>query len=224
MTKRTLTAFFFSCLLTLCGAVAICSAQSFDISSGGQPTITGAVGGSISGSSDVRQNLSVTVNFGELSPANPNSLVKVVIPIAIRSTAAYQISVSFVTGTPNTDPQAIQPSDVGFGVVNLRPMGNQSQICNNHTIVAPYNNDPSQTVTIGASGRATYPSSFLNVIGSPVVLRGPRLTRIGTVNRAPDNGYIFDAIFVIKPQFYSSGISSATINFNISAGPNVSCQ
>jgi hypothetical protein len=201
-----------------------CLAQRFDISSGGQPTITGAIGGSVVGSSDTRQNLSVTVNFGELSPVNTNNIVKVVVPIAIRSLDPYQISVSFTAGTINLDPQAIQAQDVGFGIMNMRRMGNQAQVCSNHTIASPYNNDPSQNVTIGTNGRATYPSSLANIVYTPVVLSGPKLTRINTINRAPDEGYIFDAVFTIKPQFYSSGISNATITFTISSGPSVNCQ
>ena len=44
------------------------SAQALDISSGGQPTITGAVNGTVTGSASVLNDLVVTVNFGEVSP------------------------------------------------------------------------------------------------------------------------------------------------------------
>ena len=61
------------------------SAQALDISSGGQPTITGGVKGLVTGSASVLNDLVVTVNFGEVSPLNPNAAVKVVVPIALRS-------------------------------------------------------------------------------------------------------------------------------------------
>src|ERR1043166_10017275 len=67
------------------------SAQALDISSGGQPTINGAVNGSVAGSVSVTSDLVVTINFGEVSPLNQNSIVKVVVPIAIRSNQPYQI-------------------------------------------------------------------------------------------------------------------------------------
>src|SRR5438874_1131164 len=106
------------CLLLL-GGLCNVFAQNYDISSGGAPTITGASGGSVTGSSNVLNNLLVTINFGEVSPANANNIVKVVVPIAIRSKNAYEVTVS-AAGATNANPQAIQRSDVGFGVNNFR--------------------------------------------------------------------------------------------------------
>ena len=69
-------------LLILLTVAETVSAQALDISSGGQPTITGAVNGSVTGSASVLNDLVVTVNFGEVSPLNPNAIVKVIVPIA----------------------------------------------------------------------------------------------------------------------------------------------
>ncbi|HEX2269622.1 MAG TPA: hypothetical protein VHH35_08810, partial [Pyrinomonadaceae bacterium] len=159
------------------------SAQILDISSGGQPTITGAVGGSVSGSADVRNNLVVTVNFGEVSPLNPNQIVKVIVPIGIRGRIPYQVSVS-ISGVANANPQALQASDVGLGIQNMRQMGNQAQVCNQsaHIIRSPFNNDPATSATIGGNGRVTYPSSLASLSGSTVLLSGPRLTRNNSPN------------------------------------------
>ena len=65
--------------LSLAGLGVDMHAQTFDISSGGAPTITGAVGGSVTGSSSVLNNLLVTINFGEVSPSNTNSIVKITV-------------------------------------------------------------------------------------------------------------------------------------------------
>ena len=210
------------CLLIACAATTI-SAQALDISSGGQPTITGTLGGSVTGSASVLNNLVVTINFGEVSPANTNAIVKVVVPIGIRSTQPYQVSVS-VAGLGNANPQALQASDIGFGVGNLRSLGAGAKVCtrSGHIFYPPFNNDPANTVTINGSGRAAYQSSLANISGSTVILSGPRLTS-GSVTRATDNGYAFDAIFAITPQFFAAGVSSATLTFTISAGPNVPC-
>src|ERR1044072_4583907 len=129
MTKlRAITIAIFSGLLALCAA-GPASAQTFDIGSGGAPTITGARGGSVTGTADLTQDLVITINFGEVSPINTNNLVKVVVPVGIRSTAPYQVAVSVVS-TFNGNPQAVQRSDIGFGVNNMRQMGNKSQDCN----------------------------------------------------------------------------------------------
>jgi hypothetical protein len=225
MTKlRAITFAVFSCLFAVCGAGSPASAQSFDIGSGGQPTITGALNGSVTGSPDTTQNLVVTVNFGEVSPVNTNNLVRVVVPIAIRSNSPYQVSVS-VAGSFNSNPQAVQPSDLGFGAINIRQMGNKSQDCgqSQHLFRAPFNNDPAANITLDAQGRIAYPSSLANVGANTVILSGPKLTKGNVTKHEENNGYIFDAILTIKPQFYVFGTFNATITFTISAGPNVPC-
>src|SRR5918993_5227311 len=98
------------------------SAQALDISSGGQPTITGAVNGSVTGSASVLNDLVVTINFGEVSPLNTSGIVKVIVPIALRSNQPYQVSVSF-SGLSNANSQALQASDVGFGIQSPRLLG-----------------------------------------------------------------------------------------------------
>lgn len=220
---RVLTISGFCLLLTLC-AFGSSAAQTFDISSGGQPTISGSVGGSVTGSSSLLNDLVVTISFGEISPANANSIVYVVVPIGIRSTQPYQVTVSR-TGPSNANAQALQPSDVGFGVNNLQAMGSNSQVCtnSNHIFYAPFANDPSATVTIAANGRASYQSTLSNVSGTTVILSGPRLSKTSKAFRRTDNGYVFNAMFAITPEFFAAGTSSATLTFTISSGPNVTC-
>jgi hypothetical protein len=223
MTLRLATSAIFVCLLLVCAAATI-SAQNFDISSGGQPTITGALTGSVTGSSSVLNNLSVTINFGEIYPTNTNSLVKVVVPIAIRGSQPYQVAVA-IAGLGNANPQALQASDIGFGANNMHAMGAKASVCTNssHIFYSPFGNDPAVTKTISANGRATYQSMLSNISVSTVILSGPRLTKNNNGSRGTDDGYVFDAIFAITPQFFAAGTSSATLTFTISAGPNAPC-
>ncbi len=197
-------------------------AQALDISSGGAPTITGAVGGSVTGSASVLNDLVVTINFGEISPSNTNNIVKVVVPIAVRSNQAYKVQAA-VTGTVNANAQALQRTDIGFGINNWRAMGSNSRVCvNPHIFYSPFSNDPSSNVTINAAGRATYPSDLGDAATATTILSGPRLSN-GGGSRATNDGYIFDAIFAITPQFYATGTTSATITLTISAGPASAC-
>ena len=199
-------------------------AQALDISSGGQPTITGAVNGSVTGTASVQGDLAVTINFGEVSPANTNAIVKVVVPIALRSNQPYQVTVS-MSGMNNANTQALQTSDVGFGVQNLRLLGGAGQTCNQstHIVRSPFNNDPATTATVSSNGRVSYASSLANLSGSTVILSGPELSKNNSAKRQLSDGWIFDAIFTLTPQFFAPGVSSATLIFNISAGPNVPC-
>jgi hypothetical protein len=98
-------------------------------------------------------------------------------------------------------------------------------VCSNsaHIFYTPFNNDPATTRTInGTTGRAQYPSTLNNIGVATTILSGPRLTQ-GSMNRATTNGYIFDTIFVITPQFYAVGTASGTITFTISDGPTAPC-
>src|SRR5688500_1435836 len=91
-------------ILLIIGGHVTAVGQTYDISSGGLPTITGASGASVSGSSSTTADLSVTINFGDVSPSNTNSIVKVVVPIATRSTGPYRVT-AVVTGGTNINLQ-----------------------------------------------------------------------------------------------------------------------
>ena len=199
------------------------SAQALDISSGGLPTITGAVNGSVTGSASVTDDLVVTINFGEVSPLNTNSIVKVVVPIALRSNQPYQVTVS-MSGLTNANSEALQASDVGFGIQNLRKLGGAGETCSSpHVIQSPFNNDPAISAIISGSGRVAYPSTLASLSGSTVILSGPKLSKNNNPKRQPSDGWVFDAVFALTPQFFVSGVSSATLIFTISPGPNVPC-
>lgn len=211
-------------LLILFTVAQTVAAQALDISSGGQPTITGGVNGSVTGSVNVTDDLVVTVNFGEVSPLNTNAIVKVTIPVALRSNQPYQVSVS-VSGITNANGEALQASDVGLGIQNPRLLGGAGKICNQstHLIRSPFNNDPATSATVGTNGRISYPSTLANISGSTIILSGPELSKNNSSKRQQSDGWIFDVILTITPQFFSAGVSSATLVFSISPGPNVPC-
>ncbi len=173
-------------LLLLVALARAVSGQALDISSGGQPTITGALNGSVTGGSSVLNDLIVTIDFGEVSPTNANSIVKVVVPIGLRSNQPYQVAVS-ITGLTNANPQALQASDIGLGLQNMRVMGGGGKICtqSSHIVRAPFNNDPTNTATIAASGRVSYQSSLASLSGPTVILSGPQLSK----NNNPNSCY-----------------------------------
>jgi hypothetical protein len=182
------------------------------------------VNGSVTGAANATGDLVVTINFGEVSPLNTNSVVKVLVPIALRSNQPYQVSVS-MSGLTNANSEALQASDVGFGVQNPRLLGGAGQICNqsSHIIRSPFNNDPALSATISGSGRVSYPSTLANLSGPTVILSGPELSKNNSSKRQQSDGWIFDAVFALTPQFFVSGVSSATLIFTISPGPNVPC-
>jgi hypothetical protein len=197
-----------------------------DIGSGGLATISNAAfGGSVISNPGLLADLVVTVNFGEITPINTDPIIKVIIPVAIRSRGDYQVAVS-VTGTLGTEPEALKLSDIGLGVRNLRSLGARAEPCGiNSVIRAPYNNDPATSVTINSTtGRAEYPSSLANIAATPLILNGPTLsTNTGNWRRGTDNGYAFDLILAVVPQWYAAGSFNLTLTLAMSAGPNFNC-
>jgi hypothetical protein len=209
-------------LVLMMGVPARSMAVFLDIASGGAPTITGALSGSVIGSSDVTTNLSVTINFGEVSPLNTSSYVKVTVPIAIRSDRDYKVTAA-ITGGTNANAQALQRTDIGFGINNFRSMGSKAKVCtkSTHLIYSPFNNDPASSMSILASGRVAFTSDLADPATGTTLVSGPTLS---TTNRRDiNNGYIFDAIFVIAPQFFANGNTTATITFTITDGFNAAC-
>lgn len=212
-----------SCLVFTATRPAL--AARYDIGSAGLPTITGSVGGSVTGSSTLLAALSVSVDFGDLSPLNANQIVKVVVPIAMRSDSAYKVVVT-ISGSQSADANAVRFADIGFGIQNLRSFGNNPTSCGANSIIAnTFRNDPSSSFTInGATGRAQYPSSLANLGTNTLVLNGPQLSN--NFNGSGQNdGWAFDAILAVKPQFFTPGTMSAvTLTFTISSGTAFACN
>ena len=220
-------------ILVLFGVVSLAGlgkvvAQTFDIASGGLPTMTGALGGSVTGSSSTTTNLNVTINWGEISPANTNGRVVVTVPVAIRSIAAYQINV-VTTGGTNVNPQGLQRTDIGFGLNrSFTSMGaNAFGGCTSTSDVfnAAITADPTVGVTLNAAGRTTYVSSLNNTSTLTDVLHGPRLsvTSAGAGRGRTDNGWIIKFVFCVTPQFYATGVTTTTVTISIGAGPGPDC-
>lgn len=210
-------------VIILFGGLSSLYSQALDISSGGAPTITGANGGSVTGSSSLLNDLSVTINFGEISPLNTNNIVKVTVPIAIRSNRTYRVTATY-TGATNANPQALQRSDIGFGIQNMRRSGNQARVCNRspHIFYSPFDNDPALNASVAGNGRVQYISDLADVTTSTTIITGPRLSN-GGASRGTNDAWIFDAIFVVTPQFYANGTTTGTVTFTISAGPSAPC-
>ena len=225
---RAITILALASAIFLCGSrLSSADPKKHDIGSAGQPTITGSLGGVVTGNPSLLANLVVTVDFGEITPINPNGIVKVVVPIAIRSTDEYQVTVS-ATGTFGGNPNNVQLSDIGFGIQNFRSLGARATACSANSVInSLFNNDPAAAVTIDpATGRARYPSSLANVGASALLINGPVLSvfqGVGNWRRETNNGRAFDAVLAIKPQWFEPGSFTVTLTFTMSTGPNFPC-
>lgn len=179
----------------------------------------------MTGSATLLSALAVSVNFGDLSPVNANSIVKVVVPLAMRTDSAYKVVVT-ISGTQSSDTNAVRFADIGFGLQNLRPYGNRPTACGGDSIIASaFNSDPSSSFTInGTTGRAQYPGSLANLGTNTLVINGPQLSN-NFGGSGQNDGWAVDAILAVKPGFYTPGTMNAvTLTFTISSGTAFACN
>jgi len=184
------------------------------LGSGGPPTVTGAIAGTqASTDSALGNTLTANLFFGDVSPANTNSQVKIVMPIYISAKRNYNISVQ-CTIIPATS--GVQATDIGFGVSGVTAVvpGSTQLTANATSIVvsSPFNNDPS-TATLNGNGQPQFASTMNNVsTTTPTLLfSGPV-----TVTNGGGLGDIHTAIqvnliFVIVPQFFNKTASFSTV-------------
>src|SRR6267154_444054 len=97
--------------------------NSVQLTSGGSPTVTGTKAGTAASTQSAQDTaFSATINLGDVSPSNPNALVKVVMPLQIRSNVSYTVSVQRggLIAAGAGGGQDIAAGDIGFGVQNVR--------------------------------------------------------------------------------------------------------
>lgn len=200
----------------------------FDLGTDGTATITGAVNGSVIVNPSL-MTLQVTANFGELSPINANNFVRVVVPVIIRTEAEYQVVASVTGSNFGTSVDDLRLSDIGIGIINLRRLARGEVCAAPHTVSPPFNTDPQLTFT--AAPRVAYAGN-LGLLTSPrVVLTGPiasarnvKLNPRNIPGNQRDNGWAFDLVLTVAPQFFGPAAATATLNLSISQGPALACD
>lgn len=187
-----------------------------DISSGGPATLTGTLGGTITGNTNKGDRLTgVTINLGDVSPVNTNPVVRAVVPLRLRSNVAYTLTVS-TTGFSNADPLAIQAADVGFGIGNIQRTDSGVNVGGSDTPVAATLGDPSAGSDADTSTpRYDYPTakSLGYYTTARPVLSGQRIMQV--VPASLVGGLTLDTYFSVKPQFFTPGSFSTTVTYTI---------
>lgn len=220
-------------LLVVAGALSATGAAQgnqpvFDIGTDGTATITGAVNGSVIVNPSLL-TLQVTANFGELSPINASSFVRIVVPVIIRTEGEYQVVASVTGSNFGTSGDDLRLADIGLGIINLRRLARGEECAAAHTVSPPFNTDPQLTFT--ANPRVAYAGN-LGLLTSPrVVLTGPiasarnvKLNPNNIPGNQRDNGWAFDLVLTAAPQFFPPAAATATLNLSISQGPALACD
>lgn len=198
--------------------------QSFQIRSAAAPTIQGALNGSVQSGGGTNSYF-VSINFGDVSPLNRNALVRVSVPLLLRSDQPYQLTARIGGAAMGADADRLQLSDIGLGLINVRRLANGRVCPGPHAVQSPFESDPA--LVVNRTRRATYPATLASVQNPVVIMSGPRLSTrpLNNAHGAPFNsdGWAVDVILTLVPQFFLPGNSYVAVLFELSPGPAHLC-
>ena len=197
-------------------SVSATASPMVEFSSGGAGILAGNLGGGIAPVVPKGSPLAgMSVGLGEIGPSNLSAFVVATIPLRVRSNVLYTLSMA-ATSFVNADPLAVQPTDVGFGVTTVSRTDVGVIGSGTDTIAPGVSGNPTLAPdAIPATVRWDYAStqSLSNFIGAKTILNGSRIMR--AVPRTLLGGLTLNAIFCVKPQFFSPGSFTTTITYTV---------
>jgi hypothetical protein len=229
----TLIIRIFPLAILLFVSAAICAAQAtsgtvslsatvskfVEISSGGPVTLTGNSGGGVTTDGVNNSPLAVSINLGELGPANTNSFVTALVPLKVRSNAGYVLSMAATVTSSGSTTNRIGAADVGFGLGTVSRSGTGVNTAGSDTNAT--SGDPTLAANgsiNGTTGRYEFTAvrSNLSAFSSATTaLSGPFI--MNAVPRSNGNGLTVPAYFAVKPQFFENGTTTVSVTFTVTA-------
>ena len=192
------------------------SSKFVEILPGAAPTITGNVGGSAAAGANPNL-LAAPINLGEVGPSNASDFVKATVPLKLRSNTNYSLSVSSTVTSTATGANAFGAADIGFGLAapTRSGVGVATGTDANQTAGDPTSATSAINATTGRFEFTATRSNLSAFTAATPALTGPQI--MNAVPRSNANGLLVDAIFAVKPQFYTDGTVTAAVTFTISA-------
>jgi hypothetical protein len=211
------------------GSVTITGTASgyVEVRAGGAATLVNNSGGSITNNKVKGDKLNtpttLTIDFGEVGPANAASFVIATVPLRLRSNVSYTLktsaaAITYGSGTP--DANSVTLADIGFGISTAARDSGGGVAAGADTIAPTASGDPTLGANgsiSGATGRYTYNAghSLADYTSSTTVLTGPRIMNAMAAS-ANTNGLVVTTMFVVKPQFFTPGSFSTSVTFTLS--------
>lgn len=200
--------------VTMSGSVS----DYVDLTAGGGATLSGSSGGSVTTNNTSGNPINVVANLGELGPSNTNSLVKLTVPIRVRSNVAYIVNMQ-ATVDSGLATRGVTGSDVGFGVAPDARSGVGVNTGGSDTGIAVEPTD-SEGAADGTSGRWGWTNA------------AARLSSYSTASSIMNGDYVLDPVptsntsavtantfFAIKPQFFQTSNTTINVTYTIVANP-----
>jgi hypothetical protein len=187
-----------------------------DVASGGNASLSGSSGGSITNNKTKGQVLTgLTINLGELGAGNPSSFVKATVPLRLRSNASYSLTMG-ATQLPTGDPNALLSSDIGFGLANIS-RADTNVLAGVDTPATGVSGDPTLDAdAVPGTDRWDYSANkrLSDYSTAKSILSGARVMKPVPISLL--DGLVFNTFFCVKPQFFTPATFSSTVTFTIS--------
>ena len=190
-----------------------------EINSGGAVTLSGNSGGGVTTDGVANSPLAVSINLGELGPSNTNSFVTALVPLRLRSNAAYVLSMSATVTSSGTTTNRIGAADVGFGLGTISRTGMGVNVLGTDTNAT--SGDPtlpangSVNATTGRYEFTAVRSNLGAFSSATTALNGSSI--MNAVPRSNVNGLTVPAFFAVKPQFFENGTTTISVTFTVTA-------
>jgi hypothetical protein len=189
-----------------------------EINSGGAVTLTGNSGGGVTTDGVTNSPLAVSINLGELGPANTNGFVTALVPLKLRSNASYVLSMSATVTSSGSTANKIGAADVGFGLGTITRSGVGVNGGSDTNATSGDPTLPANGSVNGGTGRYEFTAvrSNLSAFSSATTaLSGPYI--MNAVPRSNANGLTVPAYFAVKPQFFENGTTTISVTFTVTA-------
>lgn len=190
-----------------------------EINSGGAITLAGNLGGGITTNGTLNSPLAASINLGELGPSNANSFVTALVPLKLRSNAAYVLSMIATVTSTGITTNKIVATDVGFGLGAVTRSGtgvNTIGIDTNATSGDPtLAGNGSVNAVTGRYDFTAVRSNLGAFSASTTALNGAFI--MNAVPKTNTNGLTVPATFAIKPQFFENGSTTIVVTFTVTA-------
>lgn len=209
-------------------ALAALAASAVFAQTSGTITVTGSIPDAVSMTNSSGTAISSTVSLGALTAANSSTLTAITpVDLYIRSNKQFKLSASAtLTGTGTDDAtagHAIQPADIGFGIVTKTINGAlvTSTYAASETIAGgfDYTGGGAIAATTLSNGLATFTSgtnnSLADIASSTQVLQGGRVSQKGNI-QTTTNAVRYALGVATLPQYFTpTGSFTATITLTI---------
>jgi hypothetical protein len=191
----------------------------YKLSSGGNATLTGNVGGGVTTQSGSDSVIVTVVNFGDVGPNNRSGYVCLRQPLMLRARWLSNLKVAVTAESFGPGASRIGKQDIGIGFVNLAASGPNADISGT-TIVPAFASDPCAAPK-SPDGIPTYSATLASVStsapGTDAIVSTRIISPRGSFSSS-SNAALVDLKLAVAPQAFRAGTFSLTLTITLT-GP-----